>query len=129
MWYLSASSMANREGIHPDLIAVCDRALELSPIDFGIPKDGGLRTDKRQRELYLLGASKLSGFNKRSNHQDGNAIDFYAFVDGEASWERAHLTAVAAAFLQAASELGVRVQWGGHWKSFLDMPHIERIAD
>ncbi|MEO5344604.1 MAG: hypothetical protein H7842_15010, partial [Gammaproteobacteria bacterium SHHR-1] len=59
--------------------------------------------------------------------------DFYAYVDGRASWEREHLAMVAAAFLQAASHLGYAISWGGLWKQRgggiygWDMVHVELV--
>jgi len=37
------------------------------------------------------------------------------------------LAQVACAFLQAANELQIKIQWGGLWKSFEDMPHFELV--
>lgn len=125
-FFLSDKSLDHMEGVHDELEAVCHRALALSSIDFGIPSTGGLRTAREQQALYQLGKSKRDGFIRLSEHQSGNALDFYAYVDGRASWDEYHLTTVAAAFLQAASELGVKLQWGGHWRGFTDMPHVQR---
>ena len=58
-------------------------------------------------------------------HQSGLAFDIYAYVDGKASWDRYHLTQVAAALLQAAALLGYPLTWGGNWKSWQDMPHFQ----
>ena len=127
MFYLSVRSKNNMIGIHHSLLEIANRAIEITTIDFGIPIDGGLRTNSRQKELFLTGKSKADGYVKLSNHQSGEAIDFYAYVDGKASWEREHLAIVAAAFLQAACELGYKIRWGGFFKSFTDMPHIELI--
>ena len=113
------------EGVDDRLVAICSRALELSPIDFGIPAYGGIRTEKDQKTLFDDGKSKCDGVKKKSFHQTGLALDFYAYVDHKASWDKGHLTTVAAAFLQAASEFGFELTWGGHFKSFLDMPHVQ----
>lgn len=121
----STTSYTRMHGIDPSLIKVAQRALELSPIDFGIPEYGGLRTAAEQNELYRKGLSQRDGYERKSYHQSGSALDVFAFVDGKASWEEAHLTTVAAAMLQAASEFGVRMRWGGHWLDFRDMPHFE----
>lgn len=121
----SKRSLKNREGVDPRLIEISDRALQLSPIDFGIPKYGGLRTAEDQAKLFDDGKSKCDGYIKKSYHQSGKALDFYAFVDGKASWEREHLAIVAAAFLQAAAESGYKLEWGGLWKSFQDFPHVQ----
>ena len=122
---LSDKSKQRREGVDPRLIEISDLAIQISVIDFGIPRDGGLRLAKRQNELFEDGKSKADGYDKLSEHQSGNALDFYAYVDGAASWEPEHLAMVAAAFLQAAAMLGYKLKWGGLWKSFKDMPHVQ----
>lgn len=127
MYRFSGSSLANRHGVDGRLIAISDRALEITVIDFGIPKTGGLRTAETQRTLFEQGSSPLDGTNRRSKHQDGRALDFFAYVDGNATWQPEPMAMVAAAFLQAASELRIPVNWGGLWNS-RDMPHIELVG-
>lgn len=121
----SAASLNRLQSVDERLQRVAERALQLSKVDFGIPALGGIRTAEEQNKLYHNGKSQLDGYKRKSYHQSGKALDVYAFVDGKASWDKNHLTAVAAAMLQAASELGVKLQWGGHWVSFVDMPHFE----
>lgn len=126
MFKLSQRSIQHMSGINIDLRRVADRAIQITKVDFGVPSDGGLRTAERQNELHKSGASPFcDGYEKLSNHQSGNALDFYAYVDGKASWEPEHLAQVACAFLQAANELGVKLRWGGLFSSFTDMPHVE----
>ena len=135
---LSKNSIKNMDGVHPDLIMVCEVALGISMIDFGIPSTGGLRTAAVQNKLYMDGKSKADGFETLSNHQakeDGysHALDFYGYVDGKASWEEQHLAMIAAAFLQAASNLSIAVEWGGFWRGKQsklygwDMPHMQLV--
>ena len=118
----SETSLQRLEGVDPRLLEITNAAISGSPIDFGIPQDGGLRTAERQYELFLAGASKADGTNNLSYHQLGRAIDFYAWVNGSASWNPAHLAMVAAAHLQAASLLGYKVKWGGFFKPFHSEP-------
>ena len=125
MYYLGKSSAANLSGVNPLLIQVVTLALKLTSVDFGIPSSGGLRTPEQQRKLFDLKASQLDGTIKISNHQSGNAFDVFAYVDGKASWDVGHLNEVATAVLAAASQLGVKLAWGGHWKQFVDRPHFE----
>lgn len=124
LFKLSDNSKKNRKGVDDRLIEISDLAIKITTIDFGIPTDGGIRSMVRQNQLYIDGKSKADGISNKSNHQDGNALDFYAYVDGKASWKKEHLAIVAAAHLQAASMLGYRLNWGGLWK-YVDMPHIE----
>lgn len=128
-YQFSARSLARMVGIDNRLKQIANRALEISPLDFGIPEFGGLRAAEDQKKLYDLGLSKCDGYSKKSKHQSGRALDFYAFVDGKASWDEAHLAIVAAAFLQAAVELGYSIEWGGFWSNFVDMPHIQLKGD
>lgn len=111
------------------LVKVAVRALELSPIDFGIPEHGGARTVEVQQQLFADDKSKCDGILKKSYHQSGNALDFYAYVKKEASWNRRHMFQIAAAFLQAANELGYRLEWGGLWTSWQDYPHVQLVEE
>lgn len=138
-YFLSERSKEHRSGCHPDLIKISDLAIQITTIDFGHGPYSGKRTDEEQHELFQEGRSKADGYENRGKHQEqpdgySHAIDFYAYVDNHASWEPEHLAMVATAFLEAASLLGIRVKWGGLWKSSKsnlygwDMDHIQ-LAD
>jgi len=121
-------SLHRMDGVHEDIKRVAHRAIQITKVDFGIPQYGGTRTEMEQNELYLNDLSDADGFTNKSYHQTGNALDFYALDPdtGEASWDHLLMTHIAAAFLQAACELGITITWGGFWKTRLDMPHIQR---
>ena len=114
-WKLSSNSKNNSAGIDKRLVEIRDRALQISPIDFGHPHFAGHRIATEQLVLFENGKSKCDGTSNRSKHQDGLALDFFAFVDGTASWMPEHLTLVAMAFMKAANELGYELDWGGFW--------------
>jgi peptidoglycan L-alanyl-D-glutamate endopeptidase CwlK len=117
----SPRSLKNLEDLHPDLLAVARRALELTEVDFTVTE--GRRTPERQRELVRIGASKTLN----SRHLTGHALDFMAIdpKTGKGSWTWALYPRVAAAFKAAAAELGIPIVWGGDWPKFRDGPHIE----
>lgn len=141
MFQLSKVSKGRREGVDPRLIEVDDLAIQITLVDFGHPPYAGLRLATVQNKLFLEGRSECDGYEVISNHQaaeDGysKALDFYAYVNGAASWEPHHLAMVGAAQLQAACLLGYRLKWGGLWKRRKpkiingiaygwDMPHTE----
>lgn len=125
MFYLSHRSQNNRAGVDQRLIDIGDLAIQITAIDFGYPSDAGIRTAERQKQLFDSGKSKCDGFRRKSRHQSGSALDFYAYVDGAASWNKYHLAMVAAAHLQAAAVLGIGLEWGGLWRSWQDFPHIQ----
>lgn len=122
----SSKSRERMAGVDHDLVKVAERAIQLSKVDFGIPAYGGKRTAQEQAQLYAEKKSDCDGYRKKSHHQSGTALDVYAYVDGKASWEKEHLAMVAAAMLQAAAELGVKLEWGGLWTRFVDMPHFQK---
>lgn len=120
-------SLDNLRGVHPDLVKVANRALELSPIDFTITE--GLRTVARQKELVAKGLSKTMN----SRHITGHAVDF---VPLPVDWDKVEpFITVANCFLQAGKELGVALRWGGDWnmngdwkdEKFRDLPHVELL--
>jgi peptidoglycan L-alanyl-D-glutamate endopeptidase CwlK len=118
-WRFSRRSLGNLAGVHPDLVAVAHRALELSPVDFGISE--GVRTLERQRELVAAGSS----WTMRSRHLTGHAIDVFGWVDGRADWSWPLYEQIALAFKGAAEELGYPIIWGGDWQRLRDGPHYE----
>jgi peptidoglycan LD-endopeptidase CwlK len=118
---LNARSLKNLKGVNPDMVAIVHRAAELSPVYFVVTE--GLRTVKRQAELVAKGASRTMN----SKHLTGRAVDVAAFPDGKLSWEFKYYKSISEAFKQAAKELGIRIRWGGDWKSFVDSPHFELI--
>jgi peptidoglycan L-alanyl-D-glutamate endopeptidase CwlK len=127
---LGAGSRAKLAGVHPDLVRVVERAIELTGVDFRVTC--GLRTAEEQRALVAKGASKTM----RSRHLTGHAVDVAALVGGAVSWDVPHYAAIAEAVLAAAAELDVPVVWGGTWRRdaakpyarFLDGPHFELDA-
>ena len=116
---LSQRSLRNLKGVHPDLLKVAVRALEITDIDFGVTE--GLRTIERQRELVAAGASRTMN----SRHLTGHAIDVVALIGGEVRWDWPLYARLALHFKAAAHELQVPITWGGDWPRFRDGPHYE----
>lgn len=135
MFSLSARSQDRLIGVDLDLVKVVNLAIKITPIDFGIPGDGGLRTAERQKELFDGNKSKADGTIKISNHQTGNAFDVYAYINGSASWDKIHLALVAGAIIAAANKLNIPIRWGGTFgskgKDFKgwDYPHFELVLE
>lgn len=116
---LSKRSLQRLEGVHPDLVKVVKRAIQLTPVDFTVLE--GLRILERQKQLVVAGASKTMN----SRHLTGHAVDLGAYVAGEVRWDWPLYHQVAAAVKQAAAELKVPIEWGGDWRSFKDGPHFQ----
>lgn len=116
----SNRSEENLRGVHPDLVKVTRRALELTSIDFMVIE--GKRTEARQRDLVK--SKKSQTMNSR--HLTGHAVDCAPLVGCEIPWnDWSKFRLVADAMLQAGDELGIDVEWGGNWTSFKDGPHFQ----
>lgn len=114
---LGTRSKERLKGVHPHLVAVIERAIELTDIDFTVLE--GLRTVERQRKLYAKGATKTMN----SRHLTGHAVDIAPYVDGKVSWDWPLYYRLEKFVKQAAKELGYKVEWGGDWRRFKDGPH------
>ena len=134
---LGPQSRARLQGVHPDLVKVVERAIELTDQDFMVLE--GVRTPARQKELYAQGRTapgpKVT-WTLNSNHfinpktGFGHAVDLVPFpVD----WSHTKLDVVSKAMFAAASELGIPIRWGADWdrdgkpreKGETDSPHFE----
>ena len=111
---LGNKSLQKLKGVHPDLVAVVKRAIEITEQDFLVLE--GLRSYERQRELVNKGKSKTMN----SRHLTGHAVDIAPYP---LSWDWEYFYPIADAMKDAAQELGIDLEWGGDWKSFKDGPH------
>lgn len=103
-------------GVHPTLVKVVNRTIELTTQDFMV--HDGVRTLEFQRKLVARGASKtLKSMHLPQADGFGHAVDLVPYIQGQPRWEWGPIYQVALAFDQAASELGVadKIVWGGVW--------------
>ncbi|MGL5960697.1 MAG: M15 family metallopeptidase [Cetobacterium sp.] len=132
---ISKRSRDRLNGVHPNLTMLVSYALAISKQDFFISE--GVRTTKRQQELYAQGrtasgaiVTNVDGVTKKSNHQPksdglGYAVDLYYVgwkntdKSDDPRWE-----VLYSAFETASRNLGIPISIGGRWK-MRDMPHIE----
>ena len=113
---LGTRSLQNLSGVHPDLVDVVKRAIQITEQDFTVIE--GIRNINRQRELYKSGKSTTLN----SRHLTGHAVDIAPWP---ISWDWEEFYPIADAMKQAAEELEVDLEWGGDWKSFPDGPHYQ----
>ena len=121
---LGNRSLKNLDGVHPDLVRVVKRAIELTDVDFGVIE--GLRTVERQAELVRKGASKTLN----SRHITGHAVDLAPVVDGQPRWDWPLFFPLAQAVKLAAIELRVPIVWGGVWdKPLAELGNMENAVE
>lgn len=121
----SNRSLKKIADLEEPLQLVLIEAIKNCPIDFGISE--GHRTLIKQQEYYRDGKSKCDGIIKKSKHQflPSEAFDIYAYVDGSANYGIKNLTFIAGWIMGVADQMGIEIEWGGHWKHFNDMPHFQ----
>ena len=137
MQRLSRKSYKNLDGVKAIFIAILTESITDSPFDFGIPKDGGVRSDKRQEQLYGRGRSRSKMLKKglnpdfakpnkrkitwtlnslhKPNKLDGMgyAVDFFAYVNGRASWDMRYMKPIARHIQNVAKEkFNIDIEWG-----------------
>lgn len=137
-YVLGKKSLERLEGVHPDLVAVVKRAIELTEVDFKVTD--GVRTPAQQKLLYAKGRT-LPGpkvtwtLNSRhlvnSNTGFGHAVDL---LPAPYDWKDLEpFTKVASAMFLAAADLDVKLRWGANWdgdkmireRGETDNPHFE----
>ncbi|WP_293373740.1 M15 family metallopeptidase [Nevskia sp.] len=106
---LGKRSLSELEGVHPDLVKVVLRAIELTTQDFAV--HDGIRTLAEQKELLARGASETLD----SRHITGHAVDLVPLINGKLRWEWTPIYRIAEAVRVAAREVGVPLRWGGAW--------------
>ncbi|MBX9709223.1 MAG: M15 family metallopeptidase [Caulobacteraceae bacterium] len=137
---LGPTSRARLQGVHPDLVKVVERAIQITDQDFMVLE--GVRTAARQRELYAQGRTKpgkIVTWTLNSRHIPkadgfGHAVDLAPLpLDWEGPTRFPKFDAIAKAMLVAAEDLGIPIRWGADWdadgkpreRGESDSPHFE----
>jgi hypothetical protein len=125
------------EGIKELLFECATKSLSESKYDMTIPWRGGFRTSEEQNEIFSRGSSNKDGYDKKSYHQSGWAIDIVPYgiefdLDRIISRkdlvpkEFRHFAALMfknwQIFISEGRTTGI-LGWGGNWENFVDVPH------
>jgi len=125
MFYLGKTSLRRLKDVHPDLVKVVERAIEITPIDFGVTE--GLRTIAMQKR-YMTNGKTTTMKSKHLDQGDSysHAVDLYCRDNyGNITWKHEWFRLVIQAMFTAAIEQQVYIKAGGLWRTFLDSPHFE----
>lgn len=115
-----------------EVLHTCDERLQnilneaIKHYDFSVVH--GYRNMEEQNTLFNQGFSKLRWPLSKHNSYPSRAVDIVPFPGG---WENpnAFFDRMATFVLAEASRQGVRLEWGGHWRSFPDYAHFELKDD
>ena len=128
---LGKRSLGRLRGVHPDLVSVVKRAIEVSKADFTVGE--GSRTMATQRRYVRIGASKTLNSRHVPENNECNlscAVDIWALndTDGDGdldiNWIMKNYFPLAKAMKLAAKELNIPVEWGYDLWGW-DGPHFQ----
>ena len=128
MYKFSKRSLDNLSNVDKRLVDICNELIK--EVDFTVIE--GHRSLERQLELYQQGFSQIDGITKKGKHNylPSRAIDIIPYKKGHNPFDGSKESSdmfkdLAIRFKRVANELNIKVEWGGDWKSFKDLPHFQ----
>jgi peptidoglycan L-alanyl-D-glutamate endopeptidase CwlK len=147
MFNLSKRSLKTLIGVHPDLVKVVHRAIEITEVDFLV--GCGVRSLATQRKYVREGKSKtMNSRHLKASNGYSHAVDLWMWKDGGISWDTSgaedrytisnkddytNYQEIGTSVISAGRELGIPIRWGADWDgdgqhtdhSFIDFVHFE----
>lgn len=126
MYKLSNKSKERLIGVHPDLVAVVNRAIEITQQDFTVFE--GVRTISQQKENVKKGVSTTLNGSRHLIGKDNyaHAVDLVPYIGGQLKWDWEGCYKIAEAVRRASVELNIPIRWGGVWDK--ELSEIEGTA-
>jgi len=128
MYKFSKRSLDNLKNVDQRLVDICNELIK--EIDFTVIE--GYRTLERQKELFDTGFSKIDGIKKKGKHNysPSLAIDIIPYKKGHNPFDGSEESTkmfkeLNKSFDKVAKKLGIKYEWGGNWKTFVDLPHYQ----
>lgn len=121
---LGPKSLQELVGVHPRLVAVVQKAIQISIVDFNV--HDGLRTQAEQVSFVAQGVSKTM-HSLHLPQADGysHAVDLVPWLEGQLRWEWGPIYQIASAMHKASAGLNTRLIWGGVWdKELNDLSNV-----
>ena len=109
---LSKLSLERLEGVDERLKAIVIECAARCPYPFNVSE--GLRTKEQQREYVRQG-----------KHLTGKAVDLYPLTMNRKQVDWSRFEELADLMFQVARDQDTEIDWGGHWKTFVDKCHFE----
>ena len=119
MYQFSKSSQKKLSTCHPFLQEICNELIK--EVDFTVLC--GHRGQEEQNEAFVKGASKLQWPDSKHNSFPSKAVDIAPYpID----WNNhVRFKDLASKFKAIAQHKNIQINWGGDFKSIVDMPHFE----
>lgn len=118
------------DGVQPELRSTLERiALQMKGEGYDLRLMEGYRSEQRQAALLASQTGVTQVGPGSSCHNHGWAADMVIYKRGRPSWDLRdeQVRQGYQRFGELAQQAGLR--WGGAWKSFQDMPHVEMRSE
>lgn len=130
----SQTSLERLHTCHSDLITICKKAIERSPVDITVVC--GHRGKDDQDQAYSNGYSDLKWPFSKHNEWPSKAVDLAPYINGKIEWNNINgLYLIAGIVISIAYSINVKIRWGGAWNGTLndtkkrqDLYHFEKIV-
>lgn len=117
----SEKSLQRLSECHEDLQRVMNEVIK----EIDITVLCGYRGEEEQMEAYRSGNSKAKFGQSKHNHSPSLAVDVAPYpIDWD---DISRFKEMGEIVLRKADELGIKLRWGGDFKSLKDYPHFELI--
>lgn len=119
----SARSQTNLMTCHPDLQRLFNEVIKT----FDCTIICGHRIEKEQLQAFVDGHSRVQWPNSWHNQSPSRAVDVAPYpID----WKDLRKFHRFAGFVTGtAKQMGIKITWGGDFKTFFDGPHFELINE
>ncbi|MCA0434297.1 MAG: M15 family metallopeptidase [Proteobacteria bacterium] len=119
-----ANERATLAGVRPELQQIVEEVRKTSGVNFVVAS--GKRDALMQQKAMEWGWSK----KQDSNHLTGRAVDVWVLDEnGRVIFDKKKQQELGKHIKAAIKKLGIRANWGGDWKTFSDLPHIELTGE
>jgi len=128
----SQSSKDRLSTVHVDLQTLFNEVIK----HYDCTIVSGLRTAEEQAKLYAQGRTEpgnivtyKDGYEKKSKHQGGNAVDVIPYPSGYKDVDEmikfSGFVLGVATMLKVEGKMNNNIEWGGDWRNFSDKPHFQ----
>jgi peptidoglycan L-alanyl-D-glutamate endopeptidase CwlK len=115
-----SNSLNVLKNVEPELVKVLEQAIE--KVDFSVV--WGHRDMEAQNTAFNEGKSQLRWPKSKHNANPSIAVDIIPYPSGWVDLDK--FNEMATYVLEAASQQGVRLRWGGHWKNYTGQGEDDR---
>lgn len=105
------------------VLLLCNVKYRLQNSDVIFVVIDGVRELKEQQVYLEHGSSQTLN----SKHLIGKAFDIMIYIKGKPTWEPEYYIKLNETFKEESDMLGLKIRWGGDWKTLKDYGHYEIV--